>query len=698
MLKKRFFLLLVMTAMIMVFGIPGASYAESAQGDADMVYTVIDMPVADFYYGELLDIAPDTSATAADLTAPDPVTSKGYREEGNYDAMTSASARLKTGQLPTITKDIINDGTKDHLVYIGLKDVTIGIPTALYNSILAAQAEGKNSDNQVLSFFDKDTPVTTSPASGEYKVMLADGSFSKMVKESVLDEDASAIIAPNDRYGEYLITVSGIDMDKAGDESKLMGMVLTADDGSRYGMKAANNFYRLAQANMIAFCVTDGFKEFRDKAVRQYKFTSGLEGRTITQIRYLLKGEPDILINTNLKVGKQLTNPYDADVVQKAVSAADTTYDKSSMTVDITFNGLPNGYDCDLAALSGLSGDVKASATFDKASGKLTIKPSKDVPVAPGSYTVTFGDDEYIDVSAPFIIQSGAADDFVKMLRNRLVMNDSSFALSDYMAAMTSIKVNDKECTGTTFKPEIFFDENGAVKFDAQTTVRGTTTIYYPEGENEFTIVLKATGYPDVTLHADRTLPVIPESVLDDAAKAIEAAAKVDSSSYPKGEAAAVDTAKKALEDVLANEKATQEEIQSAVDALTAAVDAAEKAKAKADQEAKEAKEAKEKADKIAKQKTAAKNRKVTGLKVKSKSRKAIVTFKKTKGASAYQVQYKMAGKKWGNLAKSTKKAKVTSKKLKKGKKYSFRVRTITKVNGKNVYGKWTKAKTVKIK
>ena len=695
MLKKRLFLVLVMSALIMMFAISGTSYAEDIQGDADMVYTVIDMPFADFFYGELLDIAPDTSAIAANLTAPDPVAGKGYREEGNYDAITSASARLKTGQLPTITKDIFNDGEKDHLVYIGLKDVTIGIPKALYDSILAAQDNGETSVNNVLGYFDKNTPVTTSPASSEYKVLLPDGSFSKMVKESILDEDATAIIAPNDRYGEYLITVSGIDMDKAGDENKLMGMVLTTDDGFRYGMKAVNNFYRLTQANLIAFCVTDGFQEFRDKAVRQYKFTSGLEGKTITQIRYLLKGEPDILINTNLKVGKQLTNPYDADVVQNAVSVADLTYDKNAMTADVTFNGLPEGYDCELTSLSGLSGDIKASASFDKASGKLTIVPSKDVPIAPGSYAVTFGDDEYISVSSSFIIQSGAAEDFVKMLRNRLVMNDSNFVLSDYMAAMTSIIVNDKECTGTTFKPEIFFDENGAVKFDAQTTVRGTTTIYYPEEENEFTIILKATGYPDVTLHADRTLPVIPDSVFDDAAKAMESAGKIDKSTYPKGEAAAVETAKKALEELLANEKATQEEIQTAVNALTAAINTAEKAKTKADQEAKDKAAT---AAKIAKQKADAKKRTVKGLKVKIKSKKAIVTFKKTKGISAYQVQYKMAGKKWGNLAKSTKKIKVTSKKLKKGKKYSFRVRTITKVAGTNVYGKWTKAKTVKIK
>ena len=84
---------------------------------------------------------------------------------------------------------------------------------------------------------------------------------------------------------------------------------------------------------------------------------------------------------------------------------------------------------------------------------------------------------------------------------------------------------------------------------------------------------------------------------------------------------------------------------------------------------------------------------------MKSKSRKAIVSWKKTSGAYAYQIQFKQKNaKKWKNLAMSTKKLKVKSKKLKKGKKYSFRIRTITRVNQQKVYGKWSAAKTIKIK
>lgn len=102
--------------------------------------------------------------------------------------------------------------------------------------------------------------------------------------------------------------------------------------------------------------------------------------------------------------------------------------------------------------------------------------------------------------------------------------------------------------------------------------------------------------------------------------------------------------------------------------------------------------------DRTAEAIAAAKKYKVTGLKVKAKSKKFTVSWKKTKGATGYQVQYKLkTAKKWSNLKKLTK-LKVTSKKLKKGKKYQFRVRAYTKISGSLYYGKWSAAKTAKCK
>ena len=93
-----------------------------------------------------------------------------------------------------------------------------------------------------------------------------------------------------------------------------------------------------------------------------------------------------------------------------------------------------------------------------------------------------------------------------------------------------------------------------------------------------------------------------------------------------------------------------------------------------------------------------AKKAKVSGLKVTFKKLKATVKWKKTKGVTGYKIVYKLkTSKKWKTL-KSTKALKAVTKKLKKGKKYQFKVRTYTKIRGKKVYGPYTKVKTVKCK
>ena len=90
---------------------------------------------------------------------------------------------------------------------------------------------------------------------------------------------------------------------------------------------------------------------------------------------------------------------------------------------------------------------------------------------------------------------------------------------------------------------------------------------------------------------------------------------------------------------------------------------------------------------------------KVSGLKVTSKAKKFTVKWKKNSKAEGYQVQYKLkSAKTFKNLKKTTTKVSVKSKKLKKGKKYQFRVRPYKTINGNKIYGKWTAIKTVTCK
>ena len=82
-----------------------------------------------------------------------------------------------------------------------------------------------------------------------------------------------------------------------------------------------------------------------------------------------------------------------------------------------------------------------------------------------------------------------------------------------------------------------------------------------------------------------------------------------------------------------------------------------------------------------------------------SAAKTATITWKKVTGATGYQVYYstkKSSGFK--SAGKATSKLTLTKKKLKKSKKYYFKVRAYKLVNKKKVYGPYSSVKTVTIK
>ena len=75
------------------------------------------------------------------------------------------------------------------------------------------------------------------------------------------------------------------------------------------------------------------------------------------------------------------------------------------------------------------------------------------------------------------------------------------------------------------------------------------------------------------------------------------------------------------------------------------------------------------------------------------------VTYKKVKGATGFQVKYKTGKGKWKTQKFSTKKtATKTIKKLKKGKRYTVKVRAFVKQGKKIAYSNWTSTKKVTVK
>ena len=91
---------------------------------------------------------------------------------------------------------------------------------------------------------------------------------------------------------------------------------------------------------------------------------------------------------------------------------------------------------------------------------------------------------------------------------------------------------------------------------------------------------------------------------------------------------------------------------------------------------------------------------KVAGLKVKKASKTKIkLSWKKTKGASGYAIYMKTGKGKYKRVKTITKgsTASYTKSKLKKGKKYTFKIRAYKKAD-KNIYGSYSSSKSLKLK
>ena len=228
---------------------------------------------------------------------------------------------------------------------------------------------------------------------------------------------------------------------------------------------------------------------------------------------------------------------------------------------------------------------------------------------------------------------------------------------------------------------------------------------------DELTKIQNAIGAAKEAIDAAETLDAVETAKIEGMAAAD--AAKTDEQIAAETLATAKTAAKQAIDDKYDLTKYSGDELaklQKAISDAKAAIDAAgtvqavedardagivEADKAKTDEQIAADKKAK-KAEEIQKKKAAAKKYTIKGLKVKAKSRKFNISWGKTKGATGYQVQYRLKGSKKFKTLKSLTKTKMISKKLKLNKKYQFRVRTYTKVDGTKIFGVWTKVKTVK--
>ncbi len=467
----------------------GEDEADESEDDDSYVYGTVNLPYADFYYGELNDVE---EVKEMDLTAEDPVAAAGYRAENAYDATSSAT---NSGKTTGFGATYYTENDKGGYDIEGLASVNIAVRKSLYDSAVKAIADGETCSNKLLELVENMTVSDATEAPAEYKELYGNGTLGKMVTEVDEQADAAATITTNSVWGDYLIEVTA---DNLPNSRTVLGAVLEDSEGNQYGLTHADQIW--LQPYELSFCVQDDFVEPHGVTRKAKTTHKSLEGATITKITYLVKDGADIVVNTELKVKRQT----DAEV-----TAQDGAYPASGSTkIALTAQDLPEDSSYVLTSVTFGSTVLTEGTDYSYADGTLTINKTDNVGV--GSYTLTFTDSEYKDLSASFVL---SVEGTASIEKNKLVLSDG-IDLQAYLNNITDVKVNgESKAARRVVLKDVLFKADGSIDLDA---VINAMSVFPEDGTYEVEVI--STGYPtakgDVVkpLEEDSEDPVTPET------------------------------------------------------------------------------------------------------------------------------------------------------------------------------------------
>lgn len=431
------------------------------------VYGTMDVPYADYYYGELNTVKEDA---AMDLETADPVAS--LRADGCYDAVTSATnTKSKKYDATYYTEN--EDGS---VTVEGIKDVAIAVPESLYNEAKAAIEEKKTCNNQLLNIVGNMTvneDQTVVPT--EYKVLNGDGTLSAMVdsNEAITVSDATVTASTNTRYGNYQLSITEKDSENSvlPTAENMEGAIVTMTDGSKYAMLHVDNLW--LKTGKIAWATTENFVVHNVNTLKYKNFTDTV-GKTVASVRYMVRNGSDVTFTANAYL--PLLHSGTATVEATPVSAG---------SIAVTLADLPEGYDA-TAAIAGVE------STY--ADGVLTYDATT---VQPGSYTITVSDTKgvYAPISVSVVLTTGAMPAAFDAENKTLVAakDADATAFANYLSKLSKATVNGTEYTlsgkGST---KIFDTKTGAI--DLSVEAKGAKVF---DKAGTYEIKLSATGYTE---------------------------------------------------------------------------------------------------------------------------------------------------------------------------------------------------------
>lgn len=449
---------------------------DSVIEESEYYFGILDVPYADFYYGEVNHIQPEALEDGVEgkYESEDKISLEGYREEGIYDAVTSATTMKSTRFEKTYYEE-----HEDGVDIIGPSGVNVAISKALYEDVQQAIAEGIECANPLIDFVSSLGEVTENvPA--EYKVINSDGTLSETIGTTVSAQNVTADFATNSVWGNYQLSFEGLELDAA----SIQGALLETSDGKIYGLEHLDNLWLMP--GEVAFAVTEMTEPHGN--IPSYQRFEDIQGKTITKMTYMIADGDDISIDLDFYCKELLPEEYSVSLAEAVV------YNPEGTQIEVTAE-VPKG--CEYVLSSVLAGRtaIEDSSLYSMADGVITLSPE----LKPGQYSVVLSDETYADQKLTCEVASGLSDGDIALTENRLtvVENESGLTAKDYISSISSININGEPVQGRE-PGSILFMEDGSINPEAALDVDGQQVPLF-DGSGSYEISLEAVGYPAVT-------------------------------------------------------------------------------------------------------------------------------------------------------------------------------------------------------
>lgn len=474
------------TTVLKSESVPASSEAEGSEEKvviepsvsietSEYYFGKINVPYADFYYGEINKVLPENleNASAGQYDAEDKVTAAGFREEGIYDAVTSAT-NAKSQKFEKTYFEQTEDGTN----IIGVTDVNVAIAKSLYDDVKKAIENETECSNPLVEFVAALEEVSNEEPV-EYKVINSDGTLSQTIGSVIMENDVEVSFTTVSTWGTYQIDFDGLEIEAA----DVQGALVETSDGTIYGLEHLDNLW--LRANEIAFAAEE-MTEPHGNTPSYARFVD-IQGKTITKVTYMLADKDDIAIETKLYCKALMGEDYSIELDKSVV------YQSAGTNVNITYN-TPDDSDYTVDAVAAGRSAV-AAELYSVDENVITLGNE----LKPGSYSVTFSDETYASCKVSFMVESGLNEEDVAIENNAIVVadNDKGLTAADYAAAVSKVAVNGEALSAKGIA-SIILNEDGSINLEAEIDNNGETQKIFDESES-YEIEFTATGYPSVS-------------------------------------------------------------------------------------------------------------------------------------------------------------------------------------------------------